>query len=239
VYRSDSGAYETVDFAKFKAPDIDGDLRLRDFTINALALDLRKLCETGDTALIDPLGGRQDIQNKIVRMCSSRSFDDDPLRMLRAIRFARQLGYTIDFQTFSLCSEKHELITKVSIERIKKELFTILHLPAPAVSLSQLMQMGFMGLFLPQLEDRAGVAQGPPHQHNLLAHSLLTVERLTGIVDAAAGIEGIPERRMREYLGEVLEEGVTRRALLVFAALLHDSGKPGTAQEAVEAPPEA
>ncbi len=75
-------------------------------------------------------------------------------------------------------------------------------------------------------------AQCPPHQHNLLAHSLLTVERLTDIVDDAAGIEGIPERRMREYLAEVLEEGVTRRALLVFAALLHDSGKPGAAQEA-------
>jgi hypothetical protein len=94
------------------------------------------------------------------------------------------------------------------------------------------MQMGFLCLFLPQLAGWAGVAQGPPHQHNLLEHSLLTVERLTGIIDAAAGREGIPARRMREYLEEFLEEGVTRRALLVFAALLHDSGKPGTAQEA-------
>ncbi len=162
VYRNAAGAQESVDFARFKAPDIDGDLRLRDFTINALALDLRKLCETGDTALIDPLGGRQDIQNKIVRMCSSRSFDDDPLRMLRAVRFARQLGYTIDFATFSLCAEKHGLITNVSIERIKKELFTILHLPCPALSLRQLMQMGFMGLFLPQLADWAGVCPVRP-----------------------------------------------------------------------------
>jgi poly(A) polymerase len=231
VYRTSAGAYASVDFAKFKAPDIDADLRLRDFTINALALDLRKLCETGDTALIDPLGGRQDIQNKIVRMCSSRSFDDDPLRMLRAVRFARQLGYTIDFQTLSLCAEKHVLITNVSIERIKKELFTILHLPFPAVSIIQLMQLGFMDLFLPQLAGWADVALGLPHQHNLLEHSLLTVERLTDIVDGAAGMRRIPARRIQEYLAEVLEEGVTRRALLVCTALLHDSGKPGVAQE--------
>lgn len=232
VYRTAAGAYESVDFALCKTPDIDGDLRLRDFTINAMAFDLRRLCETGDPALIDPLGGRQDLQNKIVRMCSSRTFDDDPLRMLRAVRFARQLGYTIDFSTFSLCTEKHNLITGVSIERIKKELFTILHLACPALSLRQLMQMGFMGLFLPQLASWVGVEQCPPHEHNLLEHSMLTVERLTDILDGGAALDPASARRVGQYLAEVLEEGVTRRALLVFATLLHDSGKPGAAQEA-------
>jgi tRNA nucleotidyltransferase/poly(A) polymerase len=231
VYRTAAAAYESVDFAMLKAPDIDGDLRLRDFTINAMAVDLRRLWETGDPALIDPLSGRQDIQNKIVRMCSSRSFDDDPLRMLRAVRFARQLGYTIDFQTFSQCAEKHGLITTVSIERIKKELFTILNFPGQAASLSQLMHMGFMGLFLPQLADWADIAQCPPHQHNLLEHSLLTVERLAGILDSDAALGQATVRRVRRHLDEELEEGVTRRALLVFTALLHDSGKPGAAQE--------
>ena len=231
VYRTDAGVYESVDFALCKAADIDGDLRLRDFTINAMALDLRRLCDTGESALIDPLGGRQDILNKIVRMCSSRSFDDDPLRMLRAIRFARQLGYAIDFPTFSLCSEKHDLITSVSIERIKKELFTILHLSHPALSLQQLMQMGMLDLFLPQLSGWQHVGQCPPHEHNLLQHSMLTVERLSDIVDGSAALDEAIARRVRMYLDESLEEGVTRRALLVFAALLHDSGKPGSAHE--------
>ena len=231
VYRTAAGGYESVDFAKFKASDIDGDLRLRDFTINAMAFDLRRFSQTGETVLIDPLGGRQDLQNKVVRMCSSRSFDDDPLRMLRAVRFARQLGYAIDFDTFSLCTEKHALITGVSIERIKKEFFTILHLPSPAVSLRQLMQMGFIEIFLPQVAGWARVEQCVPHEHNLFAHSLLTVERLTDILDNVAALCPASARRVHPYLDEVLEEGVTRRALLVCTALLHDSGKPGAVQE--------
>jgi len=231
VYRTALGGLESVDFAQCKAPDIDGDLRLRDFTINAMAFDLRRLCETGDPALIDPLGGRQDLQNKIIRMCSSRSFDDDPLRMLRAVRFARQFGYTIDFPTFSLCTEKHALITGVSTERIKKELFTILHLPTPAVSLRQLMQMGFMGIFLPQIAGWPHVEQCAPHEHTLFEHSMLTVEKLTHIFDDLAALCPASARSVHQYFDEVLEEGVTRRALLVFTALLHDSGKPGAAQE--------
>ena len=232
VYRMASGGYESVDFAKFKASDIESDLRLRDFTINAMAFDLREFSQTGEAVLIDPLGGLQDLQNKIVRMCSGRAFDDDPLRILRAVRFARQLGYTIDCNTFSLCAEKHELITKVSVERVKKELFTILHLACPALSLQQLMQIGMLKLFLPQLAGWAHMAQCPPHEHNLLEHSMLTVERLTDIVDDVEVLCPASARRVHQYLDEALEEGVTRRALLVFTALLHDSGKPGAAQVA-------
>ena len=232
VYRTAAREHESVDFARFKAPDIDGDLRLRDFTINAMAFDLRRLSETGEPVLIDPLGGRQDLQNKIVRMCSGHAFDDDPLRMLRAVRFARQLGSAIDPATFSLCAEKHGLITGVSIERIKKELFTILHLACPAVSLRQLMQMGILGLLLPELAGWAHVAQCPPHEHDLLEHCLQSVERLTDILDGGAGLGPVSARRVQQYLTEVLEEGVTRRALLVFTAFLHDSGKPESVQDA-------
>jgi poly(A) polymerase len=149
--------------------------------------------------------------------------------MLRAVRFARQLGCTIEPATLSLCAEKHGLISRVSIERIKKELFTLLHLSEPALSLRQLLQTGIAGVLLPEFAGWAQVVQGPPHQHNLLEHSLQTVERLSEIIDGAALMR---PAQAAQYLSQELEEGVTRRALLVFASLLHDSGKPGAAQEA-------
>ena len=224
VYRERAGKHISVDFAQCKADDILEDLHMRDFTINALAIDVAGLCGQAAPEIIDPLGGRDDLARKLVRMCNPHGFDDDPLRMLRAVRFARQAGCVIDPPTLDCCTKKHALIAGISIERIKKELFTIFNLAEPALSIRQLLQTGLLSALLPEISGWQEYVQCPPHQFKLLEHSLKTVEKLEGMLHTAA-------QQIPACLAEVLEEGVTRRALLFFTAFLHDSGKPAASKE--------
>ncbi len=224
VYRERGGRHVSVDFAQYKAGTILEDLRLRDFTINAMAVDIAGMSDAAEPDIIDPLGSRDDLEKNLVRMCGPSCFDDDPLRMLRAIRFARQLGFEIDPATLELCTRRHERIGSVSVERIKKELFTIFGLPAPALSFRQLLHTGLLGYLVPETRGWDEFEQCLPHRYSLLEHSLRTIEQLEKMMSSSGMIA--------EYFSEVLEEGVTRRSLLVLAGFLHDSGKPAAASYA-------
>lgn len=225
VYRDPIGTHVSVDFARCRAGDIATDLALRDFTVNALAIAAAQLAGPCPPDIIDPLDGRKDIAGMIVRMCSPRAFDDDPLRMLRAVRFARQLGFDIDAATLGHAADRHALIKTVSIERVKKELFTVFGLPNPGLSLRQLLDTGLLVDLLPQTAAWRGYRQCPPHQFTLLEHSLRAVGHLDSMLKHSA-------HPVSPYLSELLEEGVTRRSLLMFSAFMHDSGKPEALQDA-------
>lgn len=225
VYREPIGTHVSVDFARCRAGDITGDLLLRDFTVNALAIDVAQMAGPARPEIIDPLGGRRDIADRLIRMCGPGAFDDDPLRMLRAIRLARQLGFAVEGETMARAAAKHELIGGVSTERKKKELFTIFGLPDPGLSMRQLLHTGLLEALLPEIATWHGYRQCPPHQFALLEHSLNTLDHLDSILKNSAG-------PAPPYLNESLEEAVTRRSLLFFAALMHDSGKPQAAHEA-------
>lgn len=177
------------------------DQNRRDFTINALALSLNP---EDFGALSDPFGGVGDLHNRIIRtpLEPVQTFSDDPLRMLRAIRFASQLGFTIADNTLEAIAENRDRLTIVSVERIATELNKILLSPVPSKGFYLLDVCGLLPIVLPELIDLKGVEirKGVGHKDNF-SHTLEVVDNVA------------------------LE---SENLWLRWAALLHDIGKPAT-----------
>ncbi len=176
---------------------LEEDLRRRDFTINALLMDL-------DGKIEDPLGARRDLEAKILRTPADplRTFADDPLRMLRAVRFAAELEFSLDPTLVPAMREMKARLAPpvISIERISDELRRILASPRPKLGLDLLDAAGLLDVILPEIAACRGVPQSGYHTHDVFGHSLLTVEATP------------PD------------------LLLRVAALFHDVGKPNTAK---------
>lgn len=178
---------ETVTFTE----DICEDLSRRDFTMNAMAYHPK-------TGLCDPFGGREDIKKKLIRCVGDplRRFDEDALRMLRAVRFAAQTGFTIDSEILSAMSKLAHLISAISGERIRDELVKTLLSDRPA-TIRILHETGILKFILPELDCCFHTAQNHPyHMYNVGDHSL------------------------------VATENVPKKLTLRLSALLHDIGKP-------------
>jgi poly(A) polymerase len=216
----------TVDFAKFKGANIEDDLLARDFTINSMGVAVDELFLKRDPRLIDPLDGKKHLAEKIIKADSPSVFDHDPIRILRAIRFAAAFNFSIENKTKSLMRKKASLVSMVAAQRIKRELFAMLDLERAPVAVRLLVQLGVMQQLIPELRLFSLTKQGLPHQYNLLKHSLKTIGFLADMLKN-------PEKhftgygtRLRNYFDEYIEDGViTRRALLISAGFLHDSGK--------------
>jgi poly(A) polymerase len=195
VYREDSRKPE-VSFGH----SIEEDLARRDFTVNAMAVRLP------DGGFVDPHGGLQDLAAKRLRTPSgpAGSFEDDPLRMLRAARFAAQLELVPTPDTLAAVSERRGRLAIVSRERIRDELSKLLKGRAPGKGLWLVVDTGLAEEFLPELPALA-LEQDPVHRHkDVLRHTIAVVERATAY-DADK-----PDLTLR------------------MAALLHDIGKPRT-----------
>ena len=184
------------------------DQERRDFTINALALCLNAN-RFGE--LVDPFDGLDDMDNLTLRtpLDPDVTFSDDPLRMMRAIRFASQLGFFIDPDTFAAIGRNRERISIVSAERISTEFNKILLSPRPSVGLELFEQTGLMEILFPELLELKGAEtrEGIGHKDNL-THTYKVVDNL------AKALASRPHR----------EEDLW----LLWAALLHDIGKPRT-----------
>ena len=135
---------------------IDDDQKRRDFTINALAISLNQ--ENYGT-LVDPFGGLQDLENRILKtpLDPIITFSDDPLRMMRAVRFASQLNFTIEPVTFESIIANRDRLKIVSKERIMDEFNKIMASPKPSVGLKLLEQSGLLSVFFPELSALKGV----------------------------------------------------------------------------------
>jgi poly(A) polymerase len=158
--------------------DLMEDLRRRDFTINAMARDLL------NGHIIDPFDGRQDLEAHILRAVGNepdKRFDEDPLRLLRAVRFAAQLDFTLETETYHSLEREASKLQKISRERIRDEMNKLLLSPHPSKGLDLLVELGLMPFIIPEVLELRGVSQQPtprvPASKDVYAHVLRVVER--------------------------------------------------------------
>lgn len=189
---SDKRRPDAVQFAD----TIHDDLSRRDFTMNALALDVHN-------NLIDPFGGLDDMHKKIIRCVGDahERFNEDALRMMRAIRFAARLNFSIEQGTLQAIQDNHGLLVHVSMERINEEFSKIVLSSHPRHGIQMLHDTGLLQHFLPELEEGIGVEQNHHHTLTVWEHNL----------DA---LENCPSKKLDVRL----------------ATLLHDIGKPASKQ---------
>jgi len=242
ILMDDKGQRRFLDFAIYRAPDLIGDLQARDYTINAMAMELSSTQE-----LIDPLNGAQDLRTKILRACSPSSLEDDPVRVLRAVRLATELGFRIYPDTLNSLRQAIPQLTRVTPERSRDELFRILDGPKPAACIRLLEIFGAFPYFMSELVQLKGVDQSPPHIVDVWTHTVDVLQKLETLLDVLstrvepdaasnllAGQVSLRLGRYRQQINDHLtqEPGVGRsvRSLLFFGALYHDAGKLQTRQ---------
>ena len=139
----------TVDLAQQEGESLETDLRRRDFTINAIAYDFQT------QSLIDPLLGKQDLDQQLIRMVSRQNLQDDPLRILRAYRQSAQLGFTLESETEKALKELSSLLGTVAAERVQAELNYILNLPQGTQTLIKAWQDGVLKSWFPTVHLEA------------------------------------------------------------------------------------
>ncbi len=213
------------DFAMFKGKDISEDLSNRDFTINAMAIKI----EAGGLGLgevLDPYNGRKDLKDKIIRIVKPNAFSDDPLRMLRALRFASDFDFKIEDKT--TIKNLAPSLKTVSSERVRDELFKIFKNTKSHYYISLLEEYGLLNVIIPEIRDMKGLKQGSYHVYELWTHSLKTVEYLEALIKDIKSYLLEYADKIKRHLMEEIEQGINRKSLLKFAALLHDTGKPST-----------
>jgi putative nucleotidyltransferase with HDIG domain len=180
---------------------LEDDLSRRDFTVNALAVSINS-SEWGK--LVDPFGGRQDLERRLLRtpFDPKVTFDDDPLRIMRAFRFAAQLGFAVEPSIMAAAEEMRDRLKIVSQERITDEFLKIMMSPKPSIGLRLMFDAGIMEVVFPEIAQLAGVEQRQDQHHkDVFLHTLMVVDNICEMTDDV---------------------------WLRMAALLHDIAKPRT-----------
>jgi poly(A) polymerase len=218
-----------LDFSRLQGKDIIEDLRQRDFTVNSIAIHLKDLAGPVDPCFIDPLDGVADIQKRILRANSEESFRQDPLRMLRAFRFASTLKFSVEEETLKMIQGNKDLIGRSAGERIRTELFMALGEKGAGLFLRNLHQTGLLGEIFPEVRGWENLDLGTGRPLSLLDHGLRTLEAVEFIFVHLEDIFSEWADVLKGHLSHSEEEGVSRIALLKFISFFHDSGKIATA----------
>jgi poly(A) polymerase len=211
-----------LDIAEMRGESIYDDLARRDFTINAIAAEIRKGRSAGP--LIDPFTGVGDIRSKSIKMTNRDSFISDPLRILRAHRFSAQLGFTIEQATREEMSKRHTLLSEVSGERITAELLLILNTSDSSSFVREMNGIGILDVLFPEIRSMKGCAQNGFHHQDVWEHSLLVTENCEKVLNNTSFYFG---KWTEEVLKNLSENN--RLPLLKLSSLFHDVGKPFTA----------
>jgi poly(A) polymerase len=214
-----------IDVTALRGETIEADLGERDFTIGAVAVPL------DGVEPLDPHGGLADLEHGLLRAVSVRSFAADPLRLLRAARFAAGLGLEIDPATASLARAEAARAAEVAGERQLVELRQLIGGPDPLRGMRLLDELGLTAVVLPELEALRGVAQGPNHHLDVHGHTLAVLERTLEVEGDLGCFAGERADEVAALLAEPLADEITRGTALRFGALLHDIGKPATRSE--------
>jgi putative nucleotidyltransferase with HDIG domain len=231
-----------VDVCAYRGGSLETDLTERDFTINAMALDLGQADK-----LLDPLKGAQDLKDRYLRTCREDSIQNDPIRALRGLRQALAFRLHILPETLTHIRRAGPLLANTSLERKRDELFRLLESGQASTGIRLLQSSGLLYFVLPEVEKMIGVEQGAPHELDVWEHSLAAVHELDEIIAALVGNfrqgsvdsmmlgwavlklgryrQGLAEHFSRRFIADRSREG-----LLSLAALLHDIAKPDTRQ---------
>lgn len=215
--------------------EIETNLKKRDFTIDAMAVKLSETTlEPASWRVIDPTGGRNDLQHRFVRAVNDQIINRDPIRGLRGIRIAAELEFQITDQTISIITSGSQLIVECSPERIRDEFLRVLAAPNVGDQIAMLGKTGLLDMIIPELSAARGVSQPKEHYWNVYDHSLqaVTMSELVltrGFRNSNEAGKLIPWKPwFTTYFEQLASDGHTRNTWLRVAALLHDVGKPQT-----------
>lgn len=204
----------SIDLTFLQGETIEEDLRRRDFTINAIAFSLQ------EESFHFVGGSLEDIGKKVIRTVSNHSIDQDPLRMLRAIRYLCTLdGFVMDKELREEISLKKEKVLTLPGERIKTELDHILLSPRPAIGMKSLHESNLLLTLFPELKGLENLGQNEHHHLDVLFHTLLMTEKISW------AFEWVAQNHQEIFLTQ------EDRLSLYYAALFHDIGKQDTYTE--------
>ncbi|HLS50307.1 MAG TPA: CCA tRNA nucleotidyltransferase [Actinomycetaceae bacterium] len=206
TYRSESYDLDSRKPQVAYGDSLDGDLSRRDFTVNAMALRLPEM------TFVDPFGGIEDLDEGTLRtpVTATQSFDDDPLRIMRAARFSAQLGFDVDADVMAAMSAMAHRLEIVSAERVRTELERLILSPAPRRGLELMVYTGVADVVLPELAELQATVDEHGRHKDVYEHSLVVLDQAIALETDADGPVPRPDLVLR------------------LAAILHDIGKPAT-----------
>jgi putative nucleotidyltransferase with HDIG domain len=206
-----------LDFAGCLENNIDSDISRRDFTINALYIDIRD-----PENIVDSKAGIEDIRSGIVKAVDSFVFVKDPLRLLRAFRFAANLNFDIERNTFNWIQQHANHLASVAGERISSEIFLTFKASSSDAFLKRLAESGILESIFPELTAMRAVTNNAYHHLNLFDHSI------EAVFQAEEHYSKRPDIWLKTNLTNYLAPSISQLSVCKVAALLHDIGKPST-----------
>lgn len=248
LYRNEQQGVGVIDFARARGGSLEEDLLERDFTVNALALGLKDL---DAPQIIDPCGGVKDLHAKVLRPCREDAFEADPIRVLRGVRLALNLGFRLAPEAWQAMKDAAPRLAIPSAERRRDEIFRIFDGQHVSSALRLLDQAGALDVVFPELTQLKGVRQTAPHHEDVWNHTLSTLDELEKVLAALAGRYneslvsnlrmglavlhlGAYREELTRHFGEEITQGRRARELLFLSALYHDTGKPAVVQQVGE-----
>ena len=211
-----------VDVLPMAAGSIERDLAARDFTINAVAEPV------GGGPYVDPFGGMSDLAERRLRMVSASAFEEDPLRVLRLVRLASELDFSVDQATAAAAGASAAALAQVAPERVFAELKRILIADRALDGLALMDETGATAVVLPELSRMHGVGQSPYHHLDVYEHTRSVLAAAIELARDPGQWLGGHADAVARFLAEPLANDLTRGQALRFGALLHDVAKPDT-----------
>ncbi len=220
--RGEGGRRMELDVSSFVGGELTSDLQYRDFTLNAIAVEVFADGFLG--GIVDPLGGCRDMADGVIRQAHPAAFHNDPLRILRAVRFAVVLDFGMEETTQNAVRDCRMLLTGVAPERISGELLEILNTPRSRAWFQWFQWMdeqGVLEVIFPEITPMKGCRQNAFHHLDVWGHSLAVMENCQYILGRLENFFGTEAAQVRRVL-----DVEHRTPLLKLAAMLHDVGKP-------------
>lgn len=215
-WRIMADGHPQIDVCQLRGTSIDDDLLLRDFTINAIAMRI------DDTlTLTDTTGGIAHLDGELLSMVAARAFNDDPLRLLRAVRIAHELDFAIAPDTRAAIHQHAHQAADPSGERIFVELCRLIEQRQARRGLRLLDELGLLDVLLPELAACRGLEQSRFHHLDVFEHTLAVIDNVEDIIAAHAFWLPTGDATVHEFTPE-------QRRMLLFAAMCHDLAKPAT-----------